>query len=437
MRKRLRREEGITSVIVVICIVAFLGATMLSLDAGNLLSSRRNEITGTDAAALDAALRFNNGSLNPCGPDAGDGGAAEIEATNVLVRNNARSLHNDTDTPDGWEVTPADPGLCGLASYVPGKVRFDGRLPSASFFSQVFGVNNLSAISSSTAAWGYVTAIGDDLRPIPVCARSEAYQNWVSFWNTGDLTTYNSFFGRDAARQTLPTRDPGLLNVVFPSFSGGWYNGPASGSPAARNPNEGLAYIAPDGTDGHRTVIRVTTPDQHCVGTPAPSGDVAWIDFEDAGGGTIGASELAMWIREGYPGTVSLDPHDCNPANDNPTPESCGAKPGETGSVEKALQDVTCPVATPARSCPHVFPILVVDDISQPGSNAEYKQVAFLFVVMRGYGGLEAGSAQFDFEFLDVQTSGAVSGSPPSGSYPYTKGVQLCGADHADGNCPF
>src|SRR6266542_3141943 len=221
---RLRNEDGIATVVVVVCVIAFMGALMLTLDAGNLWSSRRNEITGTDAAVLDAALKFNSGALNPC--DAANqvmGGPADVSAANVLTTNNSRSLHNNTDTPDGFEVKLADPSLCG-APYVPGQVRFDGRLPSASFFSQVFGFNNLSAVSSSIAAWGYVTEIGDQLRRSAVCDKGENYDLWMRFWR-GDIpqdiapaadfhpTEYpnssHSSFGRDSALQSLPSTDPG------------------------------------------------------------------------------------------------------------------------------------------------------------------------------------------------------------------------------------
>ena len=84
-------------------------------------------------------------------------------------------------------------------------------------------------------------------------------------------------------------------------------------------------------------------------------------------------------------------------------------------------------------------PILVVDEVTQAGgANAGYVQVAFLFVVMRGFSELKAlSAAQFDLEFLDLQTNGRVGGAPPSSEYPFQTGTQLCDADHVESHCPF
>jgi hypothetical protein len=434
--QKLNEERGISSVIVAICLMTFIGAAMLTLDSGHLWANRRMVITGTDAAVLDAAQMLNAGGLNPC--TTADITAAETHATNVLTQNHPESLHNPVDTPDGFEVTLADPSLCSTASYIPGKVRYDGRLPVQGWFSKAFGFGDGSAISSSTAAWGYVVALGDDLRPIPVCDKGENYLTWVDFWNSGFSTSgqsiYNSYFGRDAA--LVSSTDPAVLGQLrFPASSNGFINGPTG-----RNPNNGQPYVVPDGTDGHRTIHRITMPDLNCGTSP---GNRLWVDFEDEEGGSAPASVLSEWLEFGYKGTVSLSPHDCNPSNDNPSPEDCGSGPGEKASLEKALQKITCDRLTPARGCPHVFPILVVSEVtSAGGSNAHYVQVAFLYIVMRGFGDLNASNVQIDMEFLDVKTSGDIAGAPPTTTHPYQTGTQLCGVDHdndsGDGDrCPF
>jgi hypothetical protein len=434
---RLRDDQrGATAVIVAVCLFALFGAMMLTVDAGNLWATRRQIITGTDASALHAAQFFNSGGGNPCNAD--DLVVAENGAADVMVQNHSRALHNPDDTPDGFQVTTAQ--TCGLSGYTPGKVRFDGRLYSQGFFGGAFGFSNQSAYSSSTAAWGYITAISDDLRPIPVCDKSEGYDIWTDYWNTGQspagLATYNGYFGRDEGNP-----DPNLIE--FPASSSGYINGDPNG--AGRNPNAGLSYVTPDGVVGsHTTVHRVTMPDAACG---VESGNWLWVDFVDQEGGSAPTSVLADWILHGYQGTVALDPHDCNPSNENPTPEDCGAGPGVKSALEKSLHDITCAVTTPARSCPHVFPILVVSDVVAPtggGDNVHYVQVAFLFVVIRGYGALSQDNqsnknVQIDMEFLDVSTSGQVSGSPPTTTHPYQTGTQLCGADHdsMQDRCPF
>lgn len=421
--RRLRDERGISSVVVAVSLFALFGALMLTLDAGNLWSTRRQIITGTDAAALHAARYFNTGAGNPC--SSADVLDAESGATNVMNQNHARALHNPGDTPDGFEVTLADPGLCGMAGYIPGKVRYDGRLQAQGFFSQVFGFGNTSALSSSTAAWGYIQSIGEGLRPIAVCDKSEQYELWRDFWfGAIDLATYNGLFGRDEGLA------PELIK--FPASSDNFIRGDS-----AHNPNKNKAYVVPDGTDAHRTVHRMTMPDLECGASP---GNRVWVDFTDEEAGTLGASELRDQLLYGYKGEVALSPHDCNPSNDDPTPEDCGSAPGDKATLERALGTITCARNTPAMSCPYIFPILVVDQVSADGgANAHYVQVAFLFVVMRGFGDINADLIQFDFEFVDVQTSGQVGASPPSSTHPYQTGVQLCGADHDSqpDRCPF
>lgn len=422
-RARAGSQRGISSVIVAVSLFGIFGAMMLTLDAGNLWSTRRQIITGTDAAALHAAQYFNMGTGNPCSTS--DQIAAENGANDVMVQNHPRALHNAGDTPDGFEVTLSDPGLCGTAPYVPGKVRFDGRLQAQGFFSQIFGFNNNNAISSSTAAWGYIQSIGEGLRPIAVCDASEQYQLWTDFWfGSIDQTTYNGYFGRD---EFLAPEQ-----IVFPATSNNFIRGDA-----AHNPNKNKAYIVPDGTDGHRTIHRVSMPDAACGDSP---GNRVWLDFTDEENGTLGSSDLRDQLLYGYKGEVALTPHDCNPSNDIATPEDCGSAPGDRATLEHALGEITCDRDTPAMSCPYIFPILVVSNVTAPGgANAHYEQVAFLFVVMRGFGDINSDLIQFDFEFVEVQTSGQVGAAPPTTDHPYQTGTQLCGADHdtLEDRCPF
>lgn len=428
LKRRITHDQrGISSVIVAVCLFAIFGALMLTLDAGNLWATRRRIITGTDAAALHAAQYFNSGGGNPC--STADIVTAENDAADVMTQNHPQALHNPGDTPDGFEVTLADPTLCGIAAYVPGKVRFDGRLQAQAFFSQIFGFGRTNALSSSTAAWGYITSIGDGLRPIAVCDQSEQYQLYTDLWaGTIDLTTYNGYFGRDEGL----TPD----QIKFPASSANFIRGDSN-----HNPNKNKSYVTPDGTDGHRTIHRMTMPDIAACGQSP--GNRVWVDFTEEEGGGIGVggpNMLEDQILYGYKGEVALEPHDCNPGNDNPTPEDCGSAPGNKSALERALGDIVCDVITPAMSCPYIFPILVVDEVTSPGgANAHYVQVAFLFVVLRGFGNINSDLVQFDFEFVEVQTSGQVGAAPPTTDHPYQTGVQLCGADHdkQEDRCPF
>lgn len=436
-----RDERGVSAVVVSVTLVALFGAAMLTLDAGSLWATRRHAITGTDAAALDAAYYFNTVG-NPCSST--DLATAETGATNVLARNDPDSIHDATATPNGFEVTTSVP--CGTDTYVPGKVRFDSRTPSGQSFSEMFGFEDLNAFSSSTAAWGYIVAIGQGLRPIAICDQSTAtfanplplgpgvapYPHFY-LWNqyrfgSIDQTTYDSYFGSDHDLLVGPPRP----SPHYPQVSSDFVNGTSN-----QNPNRGDAYIAPNGTNGFHTVHRIKMPDPDCGIAP---GDRIWVDLTGTGGGTVGASNLTDQIRYGYKGTVSLSPHDCNTGDDIAPPENCGGRPGDVSNPsERALGDITCDKEIPAADCPLIFPVVLFDQIIENGSNAEYHQVAFVSIVLRGFGGIRATSVELDVEFVTIQGTGMVGASNPSPNVAAPmKGIQLCGADHDGGDhCPF
>lgn len=256
LHRRLHDERGVAAVVVAVSLMALFGAAILTLDAGSLWATRRNVITGTDAAALDAAYYFNTVG-SPCDPGAIT--SAENSATNVLTTNNPEAIHNPAATPNGFEVTTAVP--CGTASYIPGKVRYDALLTADQSFSGLFNVSDPKAFSSSTAAWGYITAIGQGLRPIAICDQSRAtfanplppgpgvapyphYYLWREYWfGRIDQTTYDSYWGSDHDL----TLDP-PISPEYPRASEDFENGMSS-----QNPNRGRSYIAPDGANGFHT----------------------------------------------------------------------------------------------------------------------------------------------------------------------------------------
>lgn len=440
---RFRDERGISAVTVAVSLMAMFSALVLSIDSGQLWTTRRNIITGTDAAVLHAARLFStpvaNGGLDPC--NSTHQVAAETGATNVLLENNPEALHDETATPDGWQVTLYDSSLCGTAGFIPGKVRFDGRLTSDQAFSSLFGFQPPSAISSSTAAWGYITAAGQGLRPIGICDQGTVgfsspppappivdpgpfphYFLWNELWH-GRISReyYDSYFG------THPSE--------YPAISAGWQNGPANNP--GNNPNEGLPYVSPLDDNRFGLVHRIRMPDTDCGVMP---GNRMWVDFTGDGGGRPGASELENQLLYGYNGTVSLTPHDCDPGDDVPPPQDCGGASGDAAKLEKALQTLTCPVAIAPLDCRYIFPILVASQVFEGGANAHYVQSAFLTVVLRGFGGIESDADfELDLEFVDQKITGQIGAAPPSGGLPYQTGFQLCGADHdtvAD-RCPF
>jgi hypothetical protein len=194
-------------------------------------------------------------------------------------------------------------------------------------------------------------------------------------------------------------------------------------------------------------VHRIKMPDTNCNET---AGNIAWIDLTGNGNpGGIGASTLNYWLAHGYPGSVEINPHDCNPADGTPAPEDCGARTGQVSSAEQqGLSPITCLWSIPATQCPVIFPIVVVHVIQDPGSTGHYYQEAFVYVVLRGYmiasnnGNAGTGSsAEFDFEFVNAEPTNVVVGATnPNPNLPTMTGVQFCGvnADPSGGDhCPF
>ena len=172
----LRDERGISAVFLGVTMVALFAVGALAIDAGSVWTARRNLITGTDAAALDAARYFLSGAGDPC--TSGSISSAESHAANVLLQNNSEALHDPSTTPDGFEVKLASPCTGG---FVAGKVRFDGRLDAHQTLSSIIGIQKLEAFSSSTAAWGYITGLGSGsgLRPINICDQSSISFHWL------------------------------------------------------------------------------------------------------------------------------------------------------------------------------------------------------------------------------------------------------------------
>ncbi|HVL32592.1 MAG TPA: hypothetical protein VM600_03320, partial [Actinomycetota bacterium] len=64
--RALRREDGVSAVIVAVSLTAIFGSAVLSVDAGSVWRQRRSIITDTDAAALAAARYIDAGGRAAC-----------------------------------------------------------------------------------------------------------------------------------------------------------------------------------------------------------------------------------------------------------------------------------------------------------------------------------------------------------------------------------
>ena len=407
MLARLKDERGISAVIVAVSLIGLFGAAVLSIDAGSAWATRRKIVTGTDSAALGAARMYAAGLADPCTP-AGVA-AGEAEGTTILTANAAEAEHNATSTPNGYEVTVTG---CGTSSKPVGHVRFDGRLGSQQGFSGLFGFTKVKPFSSSTAEFGYVTAITGGLRPFTVCDQHAVWNPdnpppnplpvpsntepnpHFALWNwlkKGQITQaqYDSYFGSSA---WYPSKDSNNNSYLTPAQGGG-------------------------------VVHRVNLLDS-CPGSTSFRG---WVDYDGDGGGT--GNELDPWLENGYPGTVSLDPHECGSGiADGDCNGFTGNKNGSKGSLDK----ITCPPTTPSKDC-FTFPVILNNGVQEKSSKTEITHVAFLFVILRGYEGKNPcqnnGGCELYLEFVDIQATGKL-GSNPSGSVTTPRGTALCGIDH-------
>jgi hypothetical protein len=415
--KRINEERGISAVIVAVSLIALFGAAVLTIDAGSAWATRRKIVTGTDSGVLGAARLFANGLADPCtalGRQAG-----EQEASTILAANAPEAEHNATSTPNGYEVTVSG---CGTANGSVGHVRFDGRLASQQAFSGVFGFTKTRPFSSSTAQFGYITAITGGLRPFTVC---DQHSNWstnsappnplppatgagpfphFALWNwlqKGQITQaqYDAYFGQNPNE--------------YPLY-------------ASQGINAGQGnYLSP--AQGGGVVHKVNLKDD-CGGGSSWRG---WMDYD---GGSNPTGDLIDWLENGYPGTVSLTPHDCGSGNAN---GNCDGYPGNHNGLRPALDTITCPRATPSKDC-FYFPVVLNEGVTGNGNNTEVDHNAFLFVILRGWASDDQNnpckgnnSCLLDLEFVRVQTEGAIGGNPnPGAGITTPRGTSLCGIDH-------
>jgi hypothetical protein len=409
-----RDEQGVIAVVVAVCIVALIGATVMAVDSGSAWKTKRDLITDTDAAALAAARMFAMGFADPCTQTGRD--VAEAEALRVLLQNNPNARHDAASTPNGFEVTPG--GTCPppVGQITPGHVRFDGRQLSKASFAGIFNSGGVDAISVSIAQWGYVTQIAPQgLRPIAVCDQSRWPYTAPPTLPPSGGAPYPHYALWDQLQKGLITQSQ------YDTFFGAAPEYPTKGY-------HGETYLSPAQGGG---VVHFINAKDTCGGGSSWRG---WVDLDGKSNGT---PDLAAWLLNGFEGVVSLggsSPRDCN--NDEPT-KDCEATPGNHNAdgVRGPLDTITCAASTPSKDC-FVFPLVLDNGVVGTGSNALIQETGFLWVILRGWGGngnkpCEGGNdgCEFHFEFVKIQTQGAIGFHPP-GSTTTAVGSSLCGIDH-------
>lgn len=392
---KLREEKGAAAVIVAIVLLLMFASAVLAIDAGGLWSDRRDLIIATDAAALAAASYFAVNHEQACTDEGYT--AAQAEALDLLTSNTPKA------TLTGFEV---DPSNCDSGA---GVVRVEATTPGSLFFAPVIGVNQADVYSKSVAEFGPAIALSG-LLPFGFCNLNEHVNEFVT--------------------ETEPP--PGTDGVT-----------------------EHPVYTSTDGPIG--TVHRIyftKLQEGECGESPGTWG---WFDY-NSNVAPNGFNALRQWLEnEGYPGTIWLDPHDCN---DNGSPvegENCNPQPGAGGgSVESALDSLVC--AGPTQSCEN-FWIIMYDDAFCTGGGAtcEFDQLAFLGVIIRGHNkitGQMKGSANctpeelalltdvdadkcpyFDIEFVERPAYDGHIGPLEDTEFIGAYLSKLCGVDHDIERC--
>jgi Flp pilus assembly protein TadG len=133
-------EEGVTAIIVALCLVALFGMLVLVVDVGGLLWKRREMVSGADAGALAAAKTCSV-------PATTDGTDPEIQADTAATEN----VSNLTPSNGGIFQTSG----CSLTLRTPrGYVTVQYSYPQQLFFAGIFGASTKTVTTEATAAWG-------------------------------------------------------------------------------------------------------------------------------------------------------------------------------------------------------------------------------------------------------------------------------------------
>ncbi len=274
-----RDERGISGVVISVCLLAVFGAAVLTVDAGNLWQTRRNIITGTDAAALEQAANASTFTATP-------GGCTSDWVT--TVKGNSGDLASPlTCTITVTNYTPAGVPLMGY-------VVVDATKTATTRFGGAVGVGDAAPYSLSAVRWGPPNGV-IGLRPFGLCDQNEHFVEWTQYAARGYPT--------DAS-------DPYL---------------------ALRGQPDHPMYT--DGAVVHR--IYVDNGGGTCGNAP---GNWAWLDYNSESNPT-GAQR--QWWQSGYSPVVYIhEGPDCTQeqAQDGDTRDGC--VPGNTGQRGVSFDDM-------------------------------------------------------------------------------------------------
>jgi hypothetical protein len=386
--ERLGNERGITSVIAVVSLVAIFGSAMLSVDFGNMWTTRKTIISGTDATALDQALFAAKTGASDCNRigSAGYNGAYQ-DWTNILQTNTkgfvvGSQTCNFTSVNSGGVI-----GYVGVEARKEAQTRFGG----------LFNLGNSQPYSFSAARVYYPDAI-QGLRPIGICINNPHVQEWLDYLNNGT---------------TMPSSGPDHPNYVGSTL-----------------PVHRIEYS--------------NAANEPCGEAP---GNWGYQDYDGDDGGNS-SEEFKDWMLDGYDGLVNA-PSDCDNdgsgVNDQPggVGDDCPGNPGNESANDNgacgdsSLSSVMGCLKSIPGSPPTIkeFPIVIFDTATCTtgggggGNNCTYNVVRYVVVRLWGFR-LTGGDngRYFDFEFVPGIASGPCC--DPSPNQTDIKAVSLCAVDH-------
>lgn len=372
--RRLRDERGISAVIVAICMIALMGAGMITLDYGNTIQTRRNLITGTDSTALQQAV-IEAKTV---------GAACQLGWTDYLARNVGTFVA-------GTEQCVRHPDLANPGT---GWLEVQARKESRTRLGGFFGIGNTEPWSLSAAQYGFVTSVRG-LRPMSFCNLNEHVQEWLNIVDVepdgstitpAEQASYNLLRGSNADHPT-PAGSTGVVHRMWENK--GWTTGLCG---------------------------------------PGASGNWGWMDFDcGTSGGDCGNpnNDLRDWLQNGFDGNVGVfsGPMSSCDTSDDPYDYPGGCVNGETGSRGAALDTELQYLVTNGIR----FHVPIFKYVCCTGNTVHFQLYGFLGVRMWGFG-TQASEHYFDLEFFELLTQGlcctktAVPGS--------VKGVKICDVDH-------
>jgi hypothetical protein len=188
-----REEEGVTAIIVALCLIALFGMLVLVVDVGGLLYKRRELVSGSDAAALAAA--------KTCAVRTDDDPTDPLAQANTAAGNNV----NGTALSGGIIDNPWG---CSASHRVPrGYVTVRYSYPQQLFFAGIFGASTRNVATEATAAWGPLAG-GN---AIPIVLESSQFQGRCDVPNVANGT--ECAFWYDNGGSAIGDANWGFLNL--------------------------------------------------------------------------------------------------------------------------------------------------------------------------------------------------------------------------------